>query len=577
MLQGEVNAQQSAMSFDRYLMVRKDTVLLSGNVMNNMLQENRPISEILHYLTTESQSIKDSIDKDYTGLYGWINGQYCDGVGWVPDEDYIPTERPWYVEAMADNSEITFVSPYLDAQTHTTMMTLATKLKDGNSVLALDISLEQIQEITEAIARQTPDSYCFVLNKAGNVIAHSDKDELGKNYLEETGTLGSSVVQTLYKEGGHQFELNYGGQQYMVYAESLEGGWYCASLVNTAEFYRPLKMILSLLIFLTLLEAVVFIAVFYHLSSKNLEISTQNIQLSTLGDMYLSIQDIDLHTDSIHTIRRNHDDGQTIDLSDDEASVYLRKVCDKHVNETSKEIVESFVNLSTISERLKDTDTVAVEYLNDQKIWCRARFIAADRESDGTVFRVLWLVESIDEEKKARDKLKTLAEIDSMTGVRNKHAYLLKEKELNQEIESGLAKEFAVVVCDVNGLKKINDTYGHTAGDEYIRAACRMVCDIFQHSPVFRVGGDEFTVILSGRDYLIRKELMITLHDKSAERIVAGGAVISGGLSDFRPGEDESTHDVFQRADELMYEEKKLLKSLGAVTRDDESDKAKDG
>ena len=70
---------------------------------------------------------------------------------------------------------------------------------------------------------------------------------------------------------------------------------------------------------------------------------------------------------------------------------------------------------------------------------------------------------------------------------------------------------------------------------------------------------------------------MITLHDKSAEHIVAGGAVISGGLSDFRPGEDESTHDVFQRADELMYEEKKLLKSLGAVTRDDESDKAKDG
>ena len=58
-LQGEVNAQQSAMSFDRYLLVRKNTVLLAGNVLNNMLTEDQPVSEILHYLTTESQSIKD--------------------------------------------------------------------------------------------------------------------------------------------------------------------------------------------------------------------------------------------------------------------------------------------------------------------------------------------------------------------------------------------------------------------------------------------------------------------------------------------------------------------------------------
>ena len=81
---------------------------------------------------------------------------------------------------MADDSEITFVSPYLDAQTHTIMMTLATRLNDGVSVLALDISLEQIQEITEEIANQTPDSFCFVLNKDGLVIAHSDPDELEK-------------------------------------------------------------------------------------------------------------------------------------------------------------------------------------------------------------------------------------------------------------------------------------------------------------------------------------------------------------------------------------------------------------
>ena len=71
-LQGKVNAVQSAKEFDGYLLVRKNTVLLAGNVINNMLAEDQPVGEILHYLTTESQSIKDSIDKDCTGLYGWV-------------------------------------------------------------------------------------------------------------------------------------------------------------------------------------------------------------------------------------------------------------------------------------------------------------------------------------------------------------------------------------------------------------------------------------------------------------------------------------------------------------------------
>ncbi len=175
-------------------------------------------------------------------------------------------------------------------------------------------------------------------------------------------------------------------------------------------------------------------------------------------------------------------------------------------------------------------------------------------------------------EKKAveeRDKAKETAFKDPLTGAKSKHAYLLKEEELNASISEGRARDFAVVVCDVNGLKKINDTLGHKAGDEYIRQAFVMICDIFQHSPVYRIGGDEFVVVLSGRDYIIRKELVLALHDRSVEHISKGGVVISGGLAEFSQEEDPSFHSVFERADSLMYEEKQLLKSLGAVTRED--------
>ena len=161
----------------------------------------------------------------------------------------------------------------------------------------------------------------------------------------------------------------------------------------------------------------------------------------------------------------------------------------------------------------------------------------------------------------------TIANTDPMTGVKSKHAFLMRERGLNAEIEEGIAREFSIVVCDVNGLKHINDTYGHKAGDDYIRAASTMICELFQHSPVFRVGGDEFCVVLSGRDYEKRMDIMNELHRLSESHIGSDKVVVSAGLSDYIPGQDHSMHTVFERADALMYEKKQALKQMGARTR----------
>ncbi|MBR3318167.1 MAG: amino acid permease [Atopobiaceae bacterium] len=174
-----------------------------------------------------------------------------------------------------------------------------------------------------------------------------------------------------------------------------------------------------------------------------------------------------------------------------------------------------------------------------------------------------------------RDKAKNVALRDPLTGVKSKHAFLLQQQEIDAAINDGTVEEFAIVVCDVNGLKVVNDTLGHKAGDEYIQSASKMICDIFAHSPVFRTGGDEFVVLLRGRDYLIRKELVLALHDRSVMHISSNEVVVSGGLSEFNPGEDASFHDPFERADQLMYEEKKLLKGMGAITREDAEEAAK--
>ena len=160
-----------------------------------------------------------------------------------------------------------------------------------------------------------------------------------------------------------------------------------------------------------------------------------------------------------------------------------------------------------------------------------------------------------------------IANIDSLTGVKSKHAYSERERMTNEEISSGNVEPFAVVVCDVNGLKHINDTYGHKAGDTYIQSASETICEIFMHSPVFRTGGDEFVVYLTGRDYDNRQYLMQKLHQISVAHIGSNNVVVSGGISDFIPDKDKDIREVFERADKFMYEEKQALKKMGAKTR----------
>jgi len=157
--------------------------------------------------------------------------------------------------------------------------------------------------------------------------------------------------------------------------------------------------------------------------------------------------------------------------------------------------------------------------------------------------------------------------IDSMTGVKSKHAFIEAENAMNKCIHNSEIDEFAIAVCDVNGLKYINDNFGHKAGDEYIRSACRLVCEFFAHSPVYRVGGDEFVAIITGRDYENRNDIMERFNAKIEEEIHNDGTVISVGLSLFRKGEDINTHAVFERADAAMYERKKQLKEMGARVR----------
>lgn len=149
---------------------------------------------------------------------------------------------------------------------------------------------------------------------------------------------------------------------------------------------------------------------------------------------------------------------------------------------------------------------------------------------------------------------------DDLTGIKNKNAYGEFETRLNQQIQSGEAPEFAIAICDVNGLKLVNDTRGHKAGDSYIRDASKLVCETFKHSPVFRVGGDEFVAILRGSDFENREKLEHNFVEKVKANSESDKVSVACGISVFDQTHDKNVSAVFERADALMYKNKITMK-----------------
>ena len=167
-----------------------------------------------------------------------------------------------------------------------------------------------------------------------------------------------------------------------------------------------------------------------------------------------------------------------------------------------------------------------------------------------------------EEYEKRLAQAKSQVNIDALTEVKNKHAYLEMETKMDRRIAKHRQGPFAVVVFDVNDLKKVNDTAGHQAGDQYLRDACKIICNIFKHSPVFRVGGDEFAVIVQGTDYEHIGQRLQKMRDHNAEASRTGGIVIAYGMARYE--NDAYVSDVFERADHIMYVNKGMLKDTGS-------------
>lgn len=215
-----------------------DMVQTTAITMEYMMENRASKEKLEDFLIYESNKYTNEIDSSFSGIYGVFNGEFIDGSGWTPDENYQPYTRSWYTAAQDANGAPTLVSPYLDAKTNTIMLSISQMLSDKESVISLDINTDKIQNIVASHSMNEL-GYIFVAEEGGLVISHSDIKEQGQNYLfnERTGNLMKSVVAS---ESAY-FETELDNKDYRVFSNKIMNNWYVVMVLDEDIFFKDVN------------------------------------------------------------------------------------------------------------------------------------------------------------------------------------------------------------------------------------------------------------------------------------------------------------------------------------------------
>ena len=259
---GEDKASSLAVSLENYLDTAKSVLWVTADTVDVMVKNGDDSARILRYLIGESKNQEQQFDENYTGLYGYVQGKYLDGVGWVPPQDYDPTQRDWYLSAKKAEGESTIVSPYVDAQTGAVIISFSRMLSDGESVMSLDVTMNEIQTIVQDVTIKGK-GYSMIVNEDGMIIAHRDASMNGK-YIDQLEDYGE-VIPNLRNGGVTSFQAKIRDEKCTVFMAEVLDQWDALIIVENSELYKDVasQLIVNVLVYLIsfgIISIVCFIA-----------------------------------------------------------------------------------------------------------------------------------------------------------------------------------------------------------------------------------------------------------------------------------------------------------------------------
>ena len=378
-----------------------DAVRTTAYTLDQMMKKGKAGEEdIYEYLTIQSDTYRNVIDQDFDGLYGVFNGTYIDGVGWEPQEGYIPEERPWYRSALASAGKVALVSPYVDAQTGNVMMSVSCLLSDRKSVVSLDVSLTGLQKLVEEVTAKNHWKYSIIVDQDDYIIAHSDKSMVGKNMTEEQGSFNSAIAKSLREAAKGPAEISYGGKAYFVFAADIGNSWWSIAVMEDTALQGKYRELNTLLVFSVIVILFVTGIGVYGVRKEHKKMTEVSEQVVTAGQMFEMSYLIDLKSDTYVEMDEYSLGYESSEKQIKHAQTNLRSIMDSITDERFKAAIFTFTNLETLPERLEGVNSILREFTDTRNRRCCGRFVAMKYSNEGKLERVLWVVEVIGERRR---------------------------------------------------------------------------------------------------------------------------------------------------------------------------------
>ena len=274
---GENEIKATATELENYLTVAVTTLRVAADSVDLMKKSGKSVQEINRFLVDQTTKQAEQFDENFTGLYAYIDGEYLDGLGWVPPDGYEPTSRDWYKTAAEAAGGIVIVSPYVDAQTGSIVITIGKSISGADNemadVVCLDVIVNHIQEVTQEV-EIAGKGYGMVINSDGFIIAHRDTEYNGKNVA---AVYGQDLLDSILNTKDYRTAAVINDEDCTLFVSPVMGQWYTVIVINNIELFEDTWSQLALSIMVSLITFCL-ITFFYYIGYKNEQISGKRIE-----------------------------------------------------------------------------------------------------------------------------------------------------------------------------------------------------------------------------------------------------------------------------------------------------------
>jgi diguanylate cyclase (GGDEF)-like protein len=289
----------------------------------------------------------------------------------------------------------------------------------------------------------------------------------------------------------------------------------------------------------------------------NDERNTQMAILMSMSDIYNTMHLIDLENNTVMEYNARDEISAVVNNTYG-ADEIMKQLMILTTENDYCEAALAFTDVNTMAERMRNKKIISEEFMSKAIGWYRGSIITIETDDEGLPNKVIYVTQNIDKEKKKEEELIFKSNVDELTGLYNRRAY---EDDIAEHNDTASENDFVFVSLDVNGLKTVNDTLGHIAGDELLigAAGCMKQC-FAPYGRVYRTGGDEFAAIIFANESQLKK-IKIDFEDAIAKW--SGNRVkslsVSSGYVTKREEVSTSVHEIANIADKRMYEAKAMF------------------